>query len=486
MSKRARFAPLRRTKIVATLGPASADTDVIRSILEAGANMIRINGSHGDHTTHRQSIQKVRDTAEELGRPVGIMFDLQGPKIRVGKLADGPVRVRAGDEVVFAVRRPPEPGEIPTDYDLLDRDVEEGHPLLIEDGAIATQVIQVREGLVRVSVKNDGSIASRKGVNLPTSIVSAPAVTEKDQTDALFALDLGVDVIAMSFVRRPEDVLELKGLIQGAGETTPVIAKIEKPQALENLRDILEVSWGVMVARGDLGVELPPEDVPLAQKHIIREANQLGRPVITATQMLQSMTEHPRPTRAEASDVANAVLDGTDAVMLSQETAIGQYPTASVEMMARIIIATERGGASQDVQRQPRGLDTTAKAVVDAAATIASTMHSGAIVAMTQSGQTAVLASQRRARTPIFAFTPKPRTRNLLSVVWGVDPYDVKEAGSTDRVLRELDNALLADNLAQKGDRLVVLMGTPATNRLGPTNMVMIHHVGTLAKTEGL
>ncbi|MEL6547415.1 MAG: pyruvate kinase, partial [Myxococcota bacterium] len=358
-------------------------------------------------------------------------------------------------------------------------------PPLIEDGIIATEVIEVSPGTVRVQIKNDGAIAQRKGINLPASVVSAPAVTEKDRADALFAIENNVDVIAMSFVRRPEDVLELKGLIQGAGASTPVVAKIEKPQALENLRDILEVSWGVMVARGDLGVELPPEEVPLAQKRIIREAIQLGRPVITATQMLQSMTDSPRPTRAEASDVANAVLDGTDAVMLSQETAVGKYPAESVGMMERIIIATERG-VEAELTRRDRGIDSTAKAVVDAAATIASTLKSSAIIAMTQSGATAVLASGRRPTTPIFAFTPKPSTRNMLSMVWGVDPYDVKEAGSTDTVLRELDSALLQDNLARKGDRLVVLMGTPATNKLGPTNMVMIHHVGTMAKTQGL
>ncbi len=484
MHQRPRFAPVRRTKIVATLGPVSASPEGIQALITAGVNMFRINGSHGDHETHRTTIARVREAAAEMQRPVGVLFDLQGPKIRVGKFEGDPVHVKRGQEVTFAVGREPEEGELPADYPLLDRDVKVGHPLLIEDGLIATEVIGVEKGTVRVQVKNDGAIAQRKGINLPASIVSAPAVTEKDRRDALFAIDNGVDVIAMSFVRRPEDVLELKGLIQGAGATTPVIAKIEKPQALETLRDILEVSWGVMVARGDLGVELPPEEVPLAQKRIIREALELGRPVITATQMLQSMTESPRPTRAEASDVANAVLDGTDAVMLSQETAIGKYPAESVAMMERIIIATERG-ADPDPHRDRR-IDSTAKAVVDAAATIASTLKSSAIIAMTQSGATAVLASHRRPPTPIFAFTPKPSTRNLLSMVWGVDPYDVKEAGSTDTVLRELDSALLQDDLARKGDRLVVLMGTPATNKLGPTNMVMIHHVGTLAKTAGL
>ncbi|MEO1172032.1 MAG: pyruvate kinase [Myxococcota bacterium] len=485
MSKRVRFAPQRRTKIVATLGPATANPEGIRAVLGAGVNMIRINGSHGSHDVHRQTIKMVREAATELLRPIGIMFDLQGPKIRVGKFEGDPRPVKRGEEVVFAVGREAQAGELPADYSLLDKDVRVGHPLLIEDGAIATEVVAVEDGTVRVVVRNDGAIAQRKGINLPATVVTAPAVTEKDRADALFALEMGVDVIAMSFVRRPEDVLELKGLIQGAGANTPIISKIEKPQALENLTEILEVSWGVMVARGDLGVELPPEEVPLAQKRIINEALRQGRPVITATQMLQSMTDSPRPTRAEASDVANAVLDGTDAVMLSQETAVGNYPTEAVSMMERIIIATERGAADFASDRD-KGIDSTAKAVVDAAATIAHTIESSAIVAMTQSGQTAVLASRGRPPTPIFAFTPKPSTRNLLSVVWGVDPYDVREAGSTDTVLGELDIALLQDHLAKKGDRLVVLMGTPATNKFGPTNMVMIHHVGTLMKTEGI
>lgn len=485
MLKRTRFAPERRTKIVATLGPATSSPESIRALLSAGVNMVRINGSHGTHDVHRETIGMVREAAAELLRPVGIMFDLQGPKIRVGKFVGAPVPVKRGEEVTFAVGRAPTGKELPADYALLDKDVQIGHPLLIEDGAIETEVVAVESGSVRVLVKNDGAIAQRKGINLPATVVTAPAITDKDRTDALFALEMGVDVIAMSFVRRPEDVQELKALIEGAGATTPIISKIEKPQALENLREILEVSWGVMVARGDLGVELPPEEVPLAQKHIISEALRQGKPVITATQMLQSMTDCPRPTRAEASDVANAVLDGTDAVMLSQETAVGKYPIEAVSMMERIIIATEKGAEGFSTVRD-KGIDSSAKAVVDAAATIASTIESSAIIAMTQSGQTAILASRGRPRTPIFAFTPKPSTRNALSVVWGVDPYDVREGGSTDTVLKELDVALLQDNLAKKGDRLVVLMGTPATNRLGPTNMVMIHHVGTLTKTEGI
>ncbi|MEO0815231.1 MAG: pyruvate kinase, partial [Myxococcota bacterium] len=259
MHQRPRFAPIRRTKIVSTLGPASATPDGIRALITAGVNMFRVNGSHGDHATHKKTIAMVREAAAEMQRPVGVLFDLQGPKIRVGKFEGDPVSVKRGDEIVFAVGREPQGGERPADYPLLDRDVKVGHPLLIEDGIIATEVIEVSPGTVRVQIKNDGAIAQRKGINLPASVVSAPAVTEKDRADALFAIENNVDVIAMSFVRRPEDVLELKGLIQGAGASTPVVAKIEKPQALENLRDILEVSWGVMVARGDLGVELPPE-----------------------------------------------------------------------------------------------------------------------------------------------------------------------------------------------------------------------------------
>jgi pyruvate kinase len=331
---------------------------------------------------------------------------------------------------------------------------------------------------VRAEVQNEGAIAQRKGINLPASIVSAPAVTDKDKEDALFAVQQNIDMIAMSFVRKPQDVLELKEVLASVGASIPIIAKIEKPQALHNLRGILEVSWGVMVARGDLGVELSPEEVPMAQKRIIREALRVGRPVITATQMLDSMTRNPRPTRAEASDVANAVLDGTDAVMLSGETANGKYPVESIHMMERIIEVTERALPPEpQARRRERGLDTSDKVIIDAGCTVAYQLHAHAIVAFTVRGNTAVLASQRRPATAIIAFTPRPEIRNLLAVVWGVQPHMIVQAATTERVFEELDAALLAAGLAERGDRLVVMMSSPKT-RHGPTNVMTVHHVG--------
>ncbi len=469
----------RRTKVVATLGPATASPEMIRALIEAGMNMARINGSHGDHETHARTIATIREQARELRRAVGILFDLQGPKIRVGKFEGPPKPVKIGDIVSFAVGRPPEGDELPSDYEGLDRDVQPGQPLLIDDGNIILQITHVERGLVRARVLNDGAIAQRKGMNLPQSIVSAPAITEKDRADTLFAVQQKVDCIAMSFVRKPQDVLELKELLASVGAQTPIVSKIEKPQALQNLRGILEVSWGVMVARGDLGVELSPEEVPMAQKRIIREALRVGRPVITATQMLDSMTRNPRPTRAEASDVANAVLDGTDAVMLSAETASGKYPIESITMMDKIIEATEKTlQPNPQSRRRERGLDTSDKVVIDSGCSVAAQLHAHAIVAFTLRGTTAVLCSQRRPLTPIIAFTPSPQVRDLMSVVWGVQPHIISDAAeTTEKIFEELDNALLSAQLAEKGDRLVVMMSSPKM-RHGPTNVMTVHQVG--------
>ncbi len=469
----------RRTKVVATLGPATASPEMIRKLIDAGMNMARINGSHGDHETHARTIATIREQAHESRRAVGILFDLQGPKIRVGKFAGDAKPVKVGDIVSFAVGRAPTGDELPSDYDGLDRDVQPGQPLLIDDGNIVLQITHVEKGLVRARVLNDGAIAQRKGMNLPQSIVSAPAITEKDRADVLFAVQQKVDCIAMSFVRRPQDVLELKELLASVGAQTPIISKIEKPQALQNLRGILEVSWGVMVARGDLGVELSPEEVPMAQKRIIREALRIGRPVITATQMLDSMTRNPRPTRAEASDVANAVLDGTDAVMLSGETASGKYPIESITMMDKIIEVTEKTLQPNPLaRRRERGLDTSDKVVIDSGCNVAAQLHAHAIVAFTLRGTTAVLCSQRRPLTSIIAFTPSPQVRDLMSVVWGVQPHIISQhAETTEKIFEELDSALLGAQLAEKGDRLVVMMSSPRM-RHGPTNVMTVHQVG--------
>ncbi len=469
-----------RTKIVATIGPATSTPESMRALLERGMNVARINASHADLETHAETIAQLRRAAKATGKALGILLDLQGPKIRIGDFSGSPRELRSGDLFDLAVDRVPEAGELPTDYALLDRDVSVGHRLLINDGLLASVVTAVEPGRVRCRAQNDSVVAPRKGINLPDSHVSAPAVTEKDRADALFAIEHQVDAIALSFVRRAADVAELRTLVENAGGNLPIIAKIETQQALSNLEEIVRESWGVMVARGDLGVELSPEEVPMVQKRIIQTARRLNRPVITATEMLESMTRNPRPTRAESSDVANAVLDGTDAVMLSQETATGKYPLESLEMMARIILNTERSslrGTAYWGRRREHEIGTTPEAVSDAACEVARQLGARALVAFTQSGMTAILTAARRPDTPILVFTNKRQVRNVLSLVWGVQPYLIREVNNTDRLVQELDATLIKSGLAEEGDRLVVLMGAP-TKRMGPTNLLLVYDLG--------
>ena len=471
-------APPHKTKIVATLGPASCSPEKIAALINAGMDVARINGSHGSHEEHAAWIQEVRRQSHLSGKAVAILYDLQGPKIRLGRFAGEPISVDAGDELVLAVNRPANSGELPTDYDQLDQDVEVGQPLLIDDGTVITEVTAVEPGTVRCVSKNDGAIYQRKGINLPQSVVSAPAITDKDRADAIFSVGQGVDIIALSFVRRGSDVQELKALLKSQGSTTPIVAKIEKPQALENLDGILQEAWGVMVARGDLGVELSPEDVPMAQKRIIREANRLGLPVITATQMLDSMRHNPQPTRAEASDVANAVLDGTDGVMLSGETATGKYPVESVRMMVRIIHATEELREHNPIgRRRERGINTTPEAVADACTQVAHHLEARAIAVFTQTGRTAVLISQRRPNVQLVAFTPNPNVRNLLAAVWGVLPIHVEPSKHLESRAERMDASLRLHDLASSGDVVVVSMGAPMAPP-GSTNLMMVHRVG--------
>ncbi|MEM7260709.1 MAG: pyruvate kinase [Planctomycetota bacterium] len=468
----------RRTKIVATLGPASSDPDLIQVLIEDGMNCARINAAHGTHEEHAELIRIVRDRAQVVGRPVAVLYDLQGPKIRTQDGPGLPRKVKSGDEIDFVVRRDPVGEEIGVDHPLLDRDVRAGDALLIEDGSIETEVIDVSDGTVRCRVENDGVIEKRKGINLPASVVSLPALTDKDRDDALFAVSQSVDVIALSFVRRVGDVIELQELLAEAGGEIPIISKIEKPQALDDLGAIIDASWGVMVARGDLGVELSPEEVPTVQKRIIREANRRCRPVITATQMLESMTRNPRPTRAEASDVANAVLDGTDAVMLSQETAMGKFPVESVRMMVRILRTTEfyQKPTAAD-RRRDRGLRTTPEAVADAAVQTASDLQAHAIVALTQTGTSALLTAQRRPSRQVVVFTTNERLCNLFALTWGIRSYQIEPVSTTDQLLAKLDDEMLKDGLASKGDTLVLVMGAP-THRMGPPNLMLVHNVG--------
>ncbi|OUU26004.1 MAG: pyruvate kinase [Planctomycetia bacterium TMED53] len=470
---------IRQTKIVATLGPASADPEVLSRMVECGLDVVRINASHGAHERDSETIDLVRQVSRKVGKPLGILYDLQGPKIRVSDFEGDPHAVEVGSEVVFAVNRPAEVGEIGSDYDLLDKDLKVGEPILIDDGNIALETIKVEKGLVIAKALNSGLIHPRKGINLPDTKVSAPAITDKDQEDVLFAIQKRVDFIALSFVRKAQDIQKLHDILNEARVQIPIISKIEKPAAVTNLGEILQKSWGTMVARGDLGVEIPPEQVPLIQKQIISEGLRLGKPTITATQMLDSMTYNPRPTRAEASDVANAVLDGTDAVMLSSETAIGNYPVESVQMMSDVISYTENNsGRMVQRRRRERSVDSTPEAITDAACQLAHHVEAHALVAFTQSGSTALLASRRRPERPIMAFTTHPEVRNRLSLVWGVKPYKIRPAQSTDELIEVLDHTLQDDGLATSGDKLVLLMGAP-THKMGKTNLMLIYRVGS-------
>ena len=469
---------LRSTKILATLGPATQTEAMIGKLVEAGLDAARVNASHGDHASQAASIAGVRAAGAAVGRRIGVLYDLQGPKIRVGDFDGPPVSVREGAIVRFAVGRPAQDGELPSGYDRLDQDVVPGHPLLIDDGAIALQVRDVCAGTVTAVCLNDGEIRPRKGMNLPDSDVSAPAISEKDRRDALFAAEQGVDLIALSFVRKADDVRELQALLLAAGHRVPVIAKIEKPSALRHLEEIIAVSWGVMVARGDLGVELSPEEVPVAQKRIIAEANRQARPVITATQMLESMTRNPRPTRAEASDVANAVLDGTDTVMLSAETAVGRYPVQSVQMMDRVIRTTEQLIADP-VRRRRRAayIATIPDAVADASCQVADHLGARCIAVFTSTGASALLVAQRRTHCAVHAFSPDPSVGGRLSLVRGLHPIDGEAAQTVDERVSRMDRALVARGHAEQGDIVVVCMGAPKAAP-GSTDVMMVHRVG--------
>jgi len=478
--------PIRQTKIVATLGPASTSSEVLQGMMEAGLDVVRINASHGEHEKDQQTIERVREVAASVGRPVGILYDLQGPKIRLADFDGDPISVNTGDEIRIAVGRPAEEGEIGSDYDLLDEDLNPGEPILIDDGSIALETISVSKGMVVARASNPGLIHPRKGINLPGSQLSTSALTEKDIEDAYFATRMKVNFLALSFVRKAQDISYLKELLASRGATIPIISKIEKPRAVEDISQIFQNSWGVMVARGDLGVEIPPERVPVIQKQIIAEGLKQGRPIITATQMLDSMTWNPRPTRAEASDVANAVLDGTDAVMLSGETAIGDYPVESVKMMSDIIHYTEQNAVRTFFRtRRERSVDSTPEAVTDAGCQVAHNVGAHALCAFTQSGSTALLAARRRPERPILAFTTNAVVRDQLTLVWGVRPYQIQPAHNTDELIKELDKTLQEDKIAAHDDLLVLLMGAP-THRMGRTNLMLVYRVGSWSGLEGI
>lgn len=469
------------TKIIATLGPATEDDRVLRALLEAGADLVRLNFSHGDHESHRHTYERVRALEEQLGRHVGIIADLQGPKIRTGSLRRGkPVRLKEGAPFTITTEETEGTAErVSTTYRALPEDVKPGDRILMDDGLLELRVEEVRGCEVRCTVITGGQLGEHKGINLPGVAVSAPALTAKDRADLEFALNLGVDFIALSFVRSAVDVAVARDTIASLERDVPVIAKLEKPEALDELPQIVGTADAIMVARGDLGVEMPPQDVPMVQKRIIRECMRQRVPVITATQMLDSMRDHPRPTRAEASDVANAILDGTDAVMLSGETAVGRYPVEAVSMMRRIAQSAE-----EELFRGPHlttaldegeelGFD---DALSRAAAQAAESLHTAAIVAFTHSGATARLASKCRPRVPIIAATPLPATARRCTLYWGVTPMLVEPAADTDQMLAAVTRQVLDCGMAASGDVIVVTAATPVGQR-GATNLMKLQVV---------
>jgi pyruvate kinase len=463
-----------RTKIVCTLGPSSASREALRALVDAGMNVARINFSHSTHDQHAATIALVREVAEESGRPIAILGDLQGPRIRIGDLA-GPTELADGSDVVLVPESICRPGEIPVTYERLPEDVHVGDRVLINDGLLELVVLDVAPPRVTARVLHGGTLTSHKGINLPGVKVSAPSITEKDREDVAFVVEQELEYVALSFVRRADDIAELRSMIP---KSMLVVAKIEKDSALENIESIVRASDCVMVARGDLGVELPFEEVPYAQKRIISLCNRLGRPVITATQMLESMITHPRPTRAEASDVANAILDGTDAVMLSAETAAGQYPRLAVEAMTRIIgeIESKPQTWRRDDRRHGDAAVSTEFAIAAASSAAVDMLNSPALIVFTKSGFSARVVAAHRPRVPILVLTDSARTFRQLSLVWGVVPQLVPHCKTYDEMVRLALAAVQGRELARPGDRVVVTAGVPF-DVPGTTNLLKVETV---------
>jgi pyruvate kinase len=473
----------RRTKIVATIGPATSSPEVLKALIEAGATTLRLNFSHGSHAEHQRCVRLIRQTAFELNQPVGILQDLQGPKIRLGRFETGSVVVNKGDLFTLTSRAVVGTQFIScVTYELLAEEVPAGSRILLDDGRVEMRVEQVDRALqeLHCRVVVAGTLSDNKGVNFPGVYLSIKALTEKDRQDLMFGLDQGVDWIALSFVRNPQDVLEIKDIISSAGKQVPVIAKIEKHEAIDQMEAILALCDGVMVARGDLGVELPAEDVPILQKRLIATANRLGIPVITATQMLDSMVHNPRPTRAEVSDVANAILDGTDAVMLSNETAVGKFPVEAVATMARIATRTEQ---EQALAATPPSLKdpnrSVPNAISQAVSQVAEQLGAAAIMTLTKTGSTARNVSKFRPQTPILAVTPHVYVARQLQLVWGVKPLLVLELPSAGQTFQSALNVAQEKLLLYEGD-LVVMTAGSIQGVAGSTNLIKVEVVTAL------
>ncbi|MCN9240179.1 pyruvate kinase [Streptomyces sp. RY43-2] len=471
---------MRRSKIVCTLGPAVDSHEMLVALIEAGMNVARFNFSHGSHEEHQGRYDRVRGASAETGRAVGVLADLQGPKIRLETFAEGPVELVRGDEFVITTEDVPGDKSIcGTTYKGLPGDVSKGDQVLINDGNVELKVLDVDGPRVRTTVVEGGIISDHKGINLPGAAVNVPALSEKDIDDLRFALRMGCDMVALSFVRNADDVKDVHRVMDEEGRRVPVIAKVEKPQAVANMRDVVMAFDGVMVARGDLAVEYPLEKVPMVQKRLIELCRRNAKPVIVATQMMESMITNSRPTRAEASDVANAILDGADAVMLSAESSVGAYPVETVRTMSKIVAAAEEELLSKGLQplvpgKKPR---TQGGSVARAACEIADFLGGKGLVAFTKSGDTARRLSRYRATQPVLAFTTDESTRNQLTLSWGVEPHLVPFVKSTDEMVDQVDQELVKLKRFNSGDIVVITAGSPP-GVPGTTNMVRVHHLG--------
>lgn len=470
---------MRRAKIVATLGPATDDLAIVQKLIKAGLNVARLNMSHGDHSDHKKRLDLVRTAAKLEGKEIAVLADLQGPKIRVGTFGNGPVSLVNGQNFIITIDNfTGDKEKVSTTYKGLTGDVKKGDPILIDDGKIRLEVIEVKGNDVLTKVIEGGTISNSKGINLPGVAVNVPAMSDKDEADLIWALDNDCDLIALSFVRSAKDIEDVHKIMDKKGKRLPIVAKIEKPQAVENLADILQAFDAIMIARGDLGVELPYEVVPLVQKQAIQMARQVGKPVIVATQMLESMINSSRPTRAEASDVANAVLDGADALMLSGETSVGDNPVGVVETMARIIEHVEAEALEKLPKLDAEDQGSTGRAVTTAAVAVGKATKSKYLIAFTETGRSVRLMARHRSSTQILAFTTDEKVQRQLAMIWGTETFHTDTVQHTDDMVATVDRHLTTNNLAKYGELVVVVAGVPP-GVPGTTNGMRVHKVGT-------
>ncbi|ONI63612.1 pyruvate kinase [Leifsonia sp. ALI-44-B] len=468
---------MRRAKIVATLGPATSSYENIRAIIDAGVDVARMNLSHGSYDVHEGVYANVRKAAADAGKPVAVLVDLQGPKIRLGKFEGGPYHLAEGDIFKITIEDIVGNKDISgTTFKGLPNDVKPGDPLLIDDGKVTLRVLETDGTVVTTEVVVPGPVSNNKGINLPGVAVNVPALSDKDEADLRWGLKLGADFIALSFVRNASDIVRVHEIMAEEGRKIPVIAKIEKPQAVDNLEEIIDAFDGIMVARGDLGVELPLEAVPIVQKRAVELCRRMAKPVIVATQMLESMISSPRPTRAETSDVANAVLDGADAVMLSGETSVGEFPVITVETMAKIVESTEIHGLDRiaPLGTKPR---TQGGAITLAAAEVADFVEAKFLCVFTESGDSVRRMTRLRSQIPVLGFTPDEAIRRRMSLIWGVESVLVERVTHTDAMFGQVDDEILAKKRANVGDKVVVISGSPP-GIAGSTNDMRVHKVG--------